>query len=285
MWFPKRVYTILRLIRPASCLMVGSVSLFIMITLQRSVPNLSLLIFVFLSIGFIAAGGFAFNDYCDKDTDTITNPHKPLPSNEIKPMSALTLSLLFFGGGLGLAFTINIKAFVILLLDTIILILYSTYIKKKSGLFSNLTVGFLNSTTFIFGEVALFNQISMRSIAFTFIAFGSVAGNILKDIISLEGDRSVGYPTLPLSYGVHSSMKISAFFFILAVLVSPFPYFAGVVNTAYLFPITAMDGILLYAVILLLRKPYKQTAKRQLTITTGGMILVPVALIMGIMLP
>ena len=69
--------------------------------------------------------------------------------------------------------------------------------------------------------------VSLISLSLYPIAFGTIGGNVLRDIFSLEGDAKVGYPTLPQKIGSISAAKVGGVFFLLTGLLAPLPYFIG----------------------------------------------------------
>jgi geranylgeranylglycerol-phosphate geranylgeranyltransferase len=270
-----------KLLRPSYWLMTGGLSVLVMITLQRGFPDAYRMILVFFSAALTTSGGFAFNDYCDWQTDAIVKPNRPIPSKQLSPSHVVVLSAILFLAGLGTALMINIFCFGVVLADTSLLILYSAFLKRKSGLLSNLIVGLLIGTAFIYGEVALLQRISLASLSLTFMSMGSIGGNVLRDILSLEGDLKTGYPTLPSKHGVNPSAKIGALFFFLTIVASPVPYLVEAVSSTYLIPIAIWDCLLFYSALSLFKKPDVQNVKRQERLVTMSMILLPLSLVVG----
>jgi geranylgeranylglycerol-phosphate geranylgeranyltransferase len=264
-----------KLLRPSYWLMTGGLSVLVMIALQRGFPDAYRMILVFFSAALTTSGGFAFNDYCDWQTDAIVKPNRPIPSKQLSPSHVVVLSAILFLAGLGTALMINVLA------DTSILVLYSAFLKRKSGLLSNLIVGLLIGTAFIYGEVALLQTVSLASLSLTFMSMGSIGGNVLRDILSLEGDLKTGYPTLPSKHGVNPSAKIGALFFFLTIVASPVPYLVGAVSSAYIITIAVWDCLLFYSALSLFKKPDVQNVKRQERLVTMSMILLPLSLVVG----
>ncbi len=272
---------LIRLLRPSYWLMTGGLSVLVMMTLQRGFPDAYQMTLVFVSAILITSGSFAFNDYCDWQSDTFVKPDRPIPSKQLSPSHAFTISGILFLAGLGTAYMINLLAFGIILADTALLILYSSFLKRKSGLLSNLVVGLLIGTAFLYGEAALLQTVSLASLSLTFMSMGSIGGNVLRDILSLEGDLKTGYPTLPIRLGTTISAKIGALFFFLTIVASPVPYLVEAVNYTYLVPIAMWDCILLYSAFSIFRKPDVQNVKKQERLVTMSMILLPISLVVG----
>lgn len=276
-----RFKAFVRLLRPAYWLMTGGLSVLVMITLSKGFPDVIQMVLVFLSAAFITSGGFAFNDYCDWQTDAFVKPDRPIPSKHLSPSQALAISAVLFLAGTISAFIINFSASQLVLADIVLLILYSAVLKRRSGLLSNLIVGLLIGTAFVFGEVALLETVSLASLSLSFMSMGSIGGNVLRDILSLEGDMKSGYPTLPTKHGINPSAKIGASFFFFTIIASPIPYIVEVVTAAYLVPIAIWDCILFYCTLSLFRNPDIQNVKKQERLATRSMILLPISLIVG----
>ena len=128
-----------------------------------------------------------------------------------------------------MAFFINWLSFAIIAVDSLLLLIYSYMVKRKSGFIANILVGILTGTAFMYGQTTITDPstINLVSLSLYPIAFGTIGGNILRDILSVEGDSKVGYPTLPQKIGSVSAAKVGAIFFLLTGLLAPLPYFLG----------------------------------------------------------
>jgi 4-hydroxybenzoate polyprenyltransferase len=113
---------------------------------------------------------------------------------------------------------------------------------------------------------------------------GSIGGNVLRDVLSLDGDQRAGYTTLAAKRGTKFATKIAAIFFLLNVLGSPIPYFVDAVSYAYLIPIIIWDIILFISAVSLLKNQDINTVKKHERLVTRTMILIPIALILGALL-
>ena len=113
------------------------------------------------------------------------------------------------------------------------------------------------------------------------MSMGSIGGNVLRDVLSLEGDKKAGYATLAVKRGGNFAAKVASIFFLLNVLGSPIPYFVGVVSFAYLIPIILWDIVLVFSGISLLKNQEIKNVKKNERLVTRTMILIPIALILG----
>jgi len=277
----KRLKAFIMLLRPPYWLMTGGLSVLTIFTLRRGWPETDLLALVVLSAICITSGGFAFNDYIDQESDAVVKKNRPIPSKSLAPWHALLTSAVLFAIGLLASLRINWLCFGIALMDTVLLVAYSTVIKKSAGFFGSFLMGFLIGTSFVYGEAALFGVITFTSFSLSFMSMGSIGGNILRDVLSLEGDLKAGYATLAAKRGPKLATKVGAIFFLLNVIGSPIPYLVNAVGYAYLIPIVIWDIILVISSVSILRKPDIEVVKKQERLVTRTMILIPIALILG----
>ncbi|UCC58951.1 MAG: UbiA family prenyltransferase [Candidatus Bathyarchaeum sp.] len=277
----ERLKAVIILLRPPYWLMTGGLSVLTIITLQRGIPDFGLVALVVLSAICITSGGFAFNDYIDQESDAIVKKNRPIPSQNIAPWHALLISAVLFAIGLLAALRINVLCFGIALLDTFLLVAYSAYVKRHAGFFGSFLMGFLIGSSFIYGEAALSGVITITSFSLSFMSMGSVGGNVLRDVLSLEGDLKAGYATLAAKRGPELATRVGAIFFLINVIASPVPYLVDAVGYAYLIPIIIWDIILVISGFSLLRNPNIDVVKKQERLVTRTMILIPIALIAG----
>ena len=217
--------------------------------------DLKIVPLIFFSIAFVTSAGFSVNDYFDRESDAIIKPKRPIPAGSLSLKQVITVSFFFFALGLGLAALINPLSFGILLIDSVLLLLYSAFVKRKSGFASNVLVGLLVGTAFIYGGAAVILTVpSSISISLTLypICFGTIGGNVLRDILSLKGDSKIGYPTLPQKRGNRGAVRIAVFFFITTAVLAPLPFVLQFFSLYYLLPILLWSALLFYASIRLL---------------------------------
>jgi len=276
-----RLKAVIKLIRPPYWLMTGGLSALTMFTLERGIPDYYLLGLVILSAICISSGGFAYNDYIDEESDAIVKKDRPIPSRTLEPWHALVAAAVLFLIGLTASFSINWLCFGIALMDVLLLVAYSKFIKRSAGFFGSFLMGFLIGTSFVYGEAALFGTITFTSFSLSFMSMGSIGGNILRDVLSLEGDQKAGYATLAVKRGPAFATKIGAVFFLLNVIASPIPYFVNAVGYTYLIPILIWDVILVISGFSLLKNQDINVVIKHERLVTRTMILIPIALILG----
>ena len=278
----QRLKAVIMLLRPPYWLMTGGLSVLTIFAIKGSLPEDPwVLPLVVLSAISISSGGFAFNDYVDQESDAIVKQNRPIPSGTLAPWQALLAAIILFAIGLVASFTLDWLCFAIALMDTTLLVAYSKVIKKSAGFFGSFLMGFLIGTSFVYGEAALTGTFTIVSLSLSFMSMGSIGGNILRDVLSLEGDMKAGYATLAAKRGPNFATKVGAVFFLLNVIGSPFPFLVNAVGWAYLVPIILWDIIVAVSGVVLLRNQDINLVKKQERLVTRTMILIPIALILG----
>jgi len=270
----------IRLIRLPYWLIEGLLCVLFMITFQRGFYKPVLMSLAVLTVAFIGAGGAAINDYFDRESDAITHPDRPIPSHQISPTNAVQFSALTYIAGLLVSFVINPLAFGIAALTTVLFILYPRVFKRYLGFLSNLVMGFLGATIPLFAEAVVFQTISIASLSFVgMIAGGAIGLNVLKDVLTLDGDLKIGYPTLAIKRGIRIAAVVGALFLLFSVLASPLPYLVGIVSIVYLIPVTVWGCIVVYSALSLLKNPNAQNVNKRIKMFTTSAVVYPIALI------
>jgi geranylgeranylglycerol-phosphate geranylgeranyltransferase len=224
----------------------------------------------FFSMAFIASAGFAINDYFDRESDAVIKPKRPIPSGALMLKQVVAVSSVLFALGLILSAFINWLSFAIIAVDSLLLLAYSYMVKRKSGFAANLLMGILTGTAFVFGQVTVSGTINLISLSLYPIAFGTIGGNVLRDILSMEGDSKVGYPTLPQKIGAIGAAKVGGIFFLLT----------GHFTLYYLPLILLWSVLLIYSSIrLFVSSSTIANIRKYERLVTMSMMLLPLALI------
>ena len=287
---PTATKGLIALIRLPYWLMTGGLSLLTAFALTSALvaefPSPTTLVLIFFSMAFITSAGFALNDYFDRESDAIIKPNRPIPSGALRLKQVIAVSTIFFALGLVLALLINWLSFVILLIDSLVLIAYSAIVKRFSGFLANLTVGLLVGTSFLYGEATVFGTVSLLSLSLYPICLGTVGGNILRDVLSSEGDSRAGYSTLPQKVGVRGSVAVAAIFFCVTAVLGPLPFFLSYFGQYYVFLILSWGILLIYASVrLVFSSATVENVKRYERLITMSMILLIFALIAEALVP
>jgi len=277
---------LIALLRLPYWLMTGGLSLLTAFAITKSILDPVTILLVFFSMAFITSAGFALNDYFDRESDAVIKPKRPIPSGALNLKQVIIISVVFFISGLILALLINWLSFAILLVDSLVLVVYSALVKRWSGFAANMVVGLLVGTAFLYGEATITGTISLVSLSLYPIFLGTVGGNILRDILSSEGDSRVGYPTLPQKVGNRGAVSVAVIFFVVTAVLAPLPYFLGYFGQYYVFLILSWGILLIYASIRLMASSYTvENVKRYERLITMSMLLLIFSLIAEAFIP
>jgi 4-hydroxybenzoate polyprenyltransferase len=259
----------LTLMRLPYILVLSLLCVLFIVTFQKGLYGPALIGLAVITVAFTCAGSSAINDYCDRDSDVLTHPERPISASLISPAHAAQLSALTFLVALGASRMMNPVAFGIVVLNVALFILYARVIKRLSGFVSNLVMGYLGATIVLFSGAVVFQTINAASLSFVgLIAGGAIGLNVLKDILTLEGDLKVGYPTVAAKRGIRVAAIVGALFLLLSAITSPLPFFVGVVSVAYLFPITVWGGAAVVVSLTLLKDSNTENVTEKLRIFT-----------------
>ncbi|MGZ8874826.1 MAG: UbiA family prenyltransferase [Halobacteriota archaeon] len=269
MQISQNVRAFLTLMRLPYIIVLSFLCVLFIVTFQKGLNDPALIGLAVIAVTFTSAGSAAINDYCDRDSDVLTHPERPISANQITPSRAAQFSALTFLVALGASFLINPVAFGIVALNVVLFIVYARVIKRFSGFVSNLVMGYLGATIALFSGAVVFQTINAASLSFVgLIAGGAIGLNVLKDILTLEGDLKAGYPTLAAKHGIRVAAIVGALFLLLSTITSPMPFFVGVVSVAYLFPIAVWGSVAIAVSLTLLTASNSESVVKRLRIFT-----------------
>jgi geranylgeranylglycerol-phosphate geranylgeranyltransferase len=172
-------------------------------------PRESLLVFFIPILGWIA--GLYLADYFDRTLDRIQKPHRPIPSKRISPHEALFASAVFALIGLGLTFLLPVRNLILVFIVGFLVFFYAKF-TKAHGLFGNYNRGAMTLVTYLFGVVSIesFSSIPMSLWILSLVFFfHDTNSNIIGAIRDRAGDKTGGYVTTPVKYGIHTTLIIS----------------------------------------------------------------------------
>jgi geranylgeranylglycerol-phosphate geranylgeranyltransferase len=279
---------LIALLRLPYWMMTGGLALLTSLAITKCHLNIEIAVLSFFSMAFITSAGFSLNDYFDRESDAVIKPKRPIPSGALSLKQVVAIAVILFVVGLSLAAWINQLSLIILLIDSILLVVYSAAVKRKSGFAANILVGVLTGTAFLYGEAVTLGptvvspfSLTLASLSLYPIACGTIGGNVLRDILSLEGDAKVGYPTLPQKVGNPNAVKIAAVFFALTGVLAPLPYLLNQFSVYYLPLIMVWSVLLIYSSIRLVASaPSVQNVRKYERLITMSMMLLPLSLIL-----
>jgi geranylgeranylglycerol-phosphate geranylgeranyltransferase len=227
-----------------------------------------------LAYGFVTgfmltAASMAINDYYDREIDAINEPNRPIPSGVIKPKEALAfasiLTAIGFAAALANSYLTNLKSiscFLVAIVAWIIFVAYTT-VGKRSGLPGNFLVSACVAIPFIYGSIAIANGVRLNVWIFVFMAFLSNTGReITKGIVDAQGDRMQNVKTLAVRYGEKTAAVAATLFYLLAVSLSPIPWFLNLVSFWFI-PFVAVTDLGLVASSFVLLNDYSRENARK----------------------
>jgi geranylgeranylglycerol-phosphate geranylgeranyltransferase len=255
---------ILRLMRPANCMMMGFAVL-----VGAAIVDLSRLSeeWMALALGFTTAFSLtgcsmAFNDYFDREIDAINEPGRPIPSGEVKPLRALQASLILCLLGLAAALVTGPRPLVLALISLALMVSYTTR-GKRLGLAGNLMVSMCIAMPFLYGGMLMGGGATPTSTLFSLMAFLSNTGReVNKGIVDVEGDRARGVRTVAVSMGPRRAAQVASAFYLSAAAISILPRVLGLASALYDPPVAIADGGLIYSSYSLLRNPSRENSRR-----------------------
>jgi geranylgeranylglycerol-phosphate geranylgeranyltransferase len=244
----------LRIIRPVNCL-ITLISVLVGAWISRSIL-LSGPLFAAGLIGFaVCAFGNVVNDIKDIDIDRINNPARPLPAGEVKKNIASFMAIAFLILSTTGSIFLGLWPFLTVITALVLLLLYSACLKKT--LAGNITVALIAGLSFVFGGFVAHNPACLVPLIFSI--FIHLPREIIKDVIDMKGDKTIGAVTLPIIAGPFRACSISALLLAFLCLILPLPYISGILNSNYIIIIlVAAYPTLLYVIWQLLRKPPTQ---------------------------
>ncbi len=168
--------------------------------------------------------GMIKNDYFHRETDALTNPDRPLPSNRLTPKQALLPASIIYALCVLSGFLLNVKAGLLVMALVAISHLYNAIFKAK-GILGSLTlplgIGLLN----VFGALVVSGSVP-RLVWYAFGAttlydLGTHITTTFKDI---SRDREQGITTTPMQLGIRPALLLAAAATILAFVIALLPY-------------------------------------------------------------
>lgn len=218
---------------------------------------------IFITVFVITGAGNAINDYFDANIDAINRPDRPIPSGRISRRYAYDFSIVLFAFGIIVSFFIGSTKtpFLIAIFNSFLLYFYASSLKRRIFV-GNLSVSYLTGSTFLFGGAAYGGKgIQVTLLLFFLSMLATLAREIVKTIEDIEGDKLDGASTLPIKIGKTRATYVACAFGLLAVFLSPLPYFMGLFNEYYLVVVGIADIVFLYAMVQILRKNPASSSK------------------------
>lgn len=288
----------LKLIRPLNCLM-ASVAVLIggLASLGLGIASRPEILLAALAGFLIAGAGNAINDYRDVEADRINRPERPIPSGKVSRRSALYFSVALFIIGIALSAFLNYFSFGLAVANSALLLIYPFYLKDKL-LVGNIAISYLVGSTFLFGGASVGN-LRIPLLLMLLSGLTNLSREIAKCMEDLEGDkvsflRKIVHDvrkTIAERFGLSKGepllkyKKLLVFTgilcLVLAVMLSPLPFFWGIMGYSYLVAVVLADAAFLCSAILFLKAHSKRDFARVSKTIKLGMLLGLLAFIIG----
>lgn len=294
----------IKLMRPFNCLMTA-IAIFVGGLIVSPVLGIFIAEKIWLAMlaGFLISGaGNAINDYIDVEADKINRPKRSIPSGRISMKGALIFSILLFAIGIFLAGLINYVTFTIAVINSLLLVVYSTHLQNKM-LLGNISISYLVGSGFLFGGAAL-NNLVLPVLLALLAGLSNMAREIVKDLEDIEGDRksflkriavkaikkvaptiaerfSIDGKTARLKHSTRTLSTLAVVFLFLAIIISPLPYVWGIMGISYLVVLLLADIVFFAAAIMAAKATAKRHYHRSSKMIKLGMFLGLIAFIVG----
>ncbi len=210
----------------------------------------------------LTAASMAINDYYDREIDAVNEPNRPIPSGAVKPQEALAFAFVLTAIGFTAAVLTSTLCLITGIIAWAVFVAYTTA-GKRSGLPGNFLVSICVAIPLVYGSVAATSTVQLNVSLFAMIAFLSNTGReITKGIVDLEGDRSRNVKTLAVLFGEKRAAGAAVAFYVLAVLLTPVPWFLNLVSRWFIPLVVVTDLGLVASSVLLLRDYSRKNARR-----------------------
>jgi geranylgeranylglycerol-phosphate geranylgeranyltransferase len=213
----QKIKGIVRLLRFPTVLLIESI---VLIPLLANGNSLATSFLFGLPFTLAAMVGFAENDCMDIDKDTISKPHRALPSGLITFPEAQKMTYM-----MSVLTVISISLIsrnllqAMLYFSAFIGVLTYNYFVKNIALLKVFVAAFISTLPIIF--VGIFLKNYFYAIPVALIAFIYISGRELRmDILDQAGDSAACIRTFPLVFGRKVSSRISSFCIYIALLLS-----------------------------------------------------------------
>ena len=277
----KKIQAIVKLIRPINFLITFITVVVAAFICQPGFVFSSSIILAAFAASFTLASGNIINDIYDVEIDKINRSSRPLPSGKISYKEALVLYFTFLLLSLIISLFINIPAFFIVILATLVLFLYSKYL-KRIPLIGNITVAFLTGLVFIYGGIAVENyDAAIIPALFAFLI--NFMREIVKDMQDVKGDEKAGVISFPIKYGFQKSKILSLVVSILLILFTFYPFLIQLYRIEYfIIVMVIVNPLLIYANKILFEDHSEKNLEKVSIILKLNMMIGLIAIFVGV---
>ena len=184
---------------------------------QSVLPQLGYVVLgVFLSGPIVCGMSQAANDWCDRHVDAINEPHRPIPSGRMPGRWGLWIALAMSVLSLCVGAALGAWGFYATVIGVLAAWAYSVepFRFKKSGWWGPGLVGLCYEGLPWFTGAAVmaqgFPQLEIVTIAMLY-AIGAHGIMTLNDFKALDGDRTMGIKSLPVTLGPKRAARVACY--------------------------------------------------------------------------
>ncbi|MEK6959387.1 MAG: geranylgeranylglycerol-phosphate geranylgeranyltransferase [archaeon] len=248
------IKALFELMRPTNCLMAGLAA-----ALGYALAGGIVLVpavLAFFAVFFICGAGEAINDAFDAHIDEKNKKKKPITLGKVTSHQALYFSLILFCLGVAMASMIGFNPFVIAVIFSTLLVLYSSVLRKAKYI-GNIVVAGGTAFTLIFGAISAGN-VSLLIQAFAVSAFlANMSRELAKDFEDMKTDKGFK-KSMPMLSRKVTKIAIIAYY-ILAASIGVLCYFAFNLSWFYLAMMLAALAVFAYSSKKLLDGNFKKS--------------------------
>lgn len=238
-----RLGSVLRLVRPVNAVIAFLAVISGAATAAKTFLGPEVLLGA-ISASLVLMSGNAVNDVFDLEADKVNRPKRPLPRGDLSVKQASSISLVFAGLALILAFSINFRCFLVALFYVSMFFAYAAWL-KPTGLLGNIVVSSGTGMSFIYGAFTV-GWVQPLTVIFGVCAFMLNLGReIVKGVEDVEGDRVRKCKTIALAQGPHVAGLAVVVLYVVLLPVSVTPFLLGYTGLPYLFSILVGDLVVL----------------------------------------
>jgi len=229
----------------------------------------------------VNAGGNIINDYFDVEIDKTNRPQRALPSGKTTPLFVLNSYVVVTYFAIVMAFfNLNIDAFIIVVITSLMMFLYS-YLFKKIAFVGNLVVAFFTGMAFLFGSVVVSN-VYCGIIPAVFAFLISLMRELVKDVEDIKGDKLANISTYPIKYGVNATVKLITITGVVLIISTTVPFLLKIYNVYYfVFVSIFVNGILVFVISSLKKSTSQSTISKMSKLLKIGMVMGVIAILIG----
>jgi len=233
----------------------------------------------------VCAGGNVVNDLVDVNVDRLNRPDRVLVRGAVSRVYATGLAIGCNIAAIMAAVLVNWPVTIIVGVAIALLFAYNFFLKNVP-IAGNLTIALLGAMTFLAGGLAVDRVLTWELpgplIPASFALVYHLVRELVKDAQDIEGDGRAGAGSLPLAVGVRPALTVALLLFVLLILMTMAPIFAGWYGNYYkIITVYVIDLPTLALLIFIWGNPTRKMLAAGSLVLKVGMALGVVALLLA----